>query len=100
MTGGIPEIYREVLEAWRQFLPKIEYECDDINSIKNLPLFLNEKFKHKNKTLYEPRFKEGGIKQVKDVMYEVIPGFLRNNCIYDSVCDLDGMESREKVNKI
>jgi len=100
MTGGIPEIYQEVLEAWRQFLPKIEYECEDINSIKNLPLFLNEKFKHKNKTLYEPRFIEGGIKQVKDVMYEVIPGFLRNNCIYDSVCDLEGMESREKVNKI
>ncbi len=25
MTGGIPEIYREVLEAWRKFLPKIEY---------------------------------------------------------------------------
>ncbi len=43
MTGAIPEIYREVLEAWRQFLPKIEYECEDIHVIKNLPLFLNEK---------------------------------------------------------
>ncbi len=53
MTGAIPEIYREVLEAWRQFLPKIEYECEDIHVIKNLPLFLNEKIKSKNKTLYE-----------------------------------------------
>ncbi len=33
-------------------------------------------------------------------MYDVIPGFLRNNCIYDSVCDLEVMENREKVNKI
>lgn len=100
MTEGIPEIYREVLEAWRQFLPKIEYECEDIQVIKNLPLFLNEKIKHKNKTLYECKFIEGGIKQVKDIMYEVIPGFLKNNCIYDTVCDLEGMENREKVNKI
>lgn len=68
--------------------------------IKNLPLFLNEKFKLGNKTLYEHKFIEGGIKQVKDIMYEVISGFLRNNCIYDSVCDLEGMENREKVNKI
>ncbi len=56
--------------------------------IKNLPLFLNEKLKHNHKMLYEHKFTEGGIKQVKDIMYEVIPGFLRNNCIYDSVCDL------------
>ncbi len=100
MTGGIPEIYREVLEAWRKLLPKIEYECEDIQVIKNLPLFLNEKIKYKNKTLYEHKFIEGGIKQVKDILYEVIPGFLRNNCIYDSVCNLEGMENREKVNTI
>ncbi|XP_059402554.1 uncharacterized protein LOC132133669 [Carassius carassius] len=55
MTVGMPDIYREVMEAWRQ---------------------------------------------VKDIIYEVIPGFLRNNCIYDSVCELDGMESRVKVNNI
>lgn len=36
---------------------------------------------------------------MKDIIYEVIPGFLRKNCIYDSVCELEGMESREKVNK-
>lgn len=65
-----------------------------------LPLFLNEKFKHNNKTLYEPKFLEAGIRQVKDIIYEDIPDFLRNNCIQDSVCELDGLESREKVNKI
>ena len=57
---GIPEIYREVLEAWRRFLPKVDYDCEGIQSFVNLPLFLNEKFKHNNKTLYEPRFMEGG----------------------------------------
>ncbi len=59
MTGGIPEIYWEVLEAWRWFLPKIDYDCEDLDMIKNLPLFLNEKLKHKHKTLYEHKFIEG-----------------------------------------
>ena len=100
MTVGIPEIYREVLEAWRRFLPKVDYECGCLESFINLPLFLNEKFKYKDKTLYEPKFMEGGIKHVRDIMYEVIPGFLRVGCIYDSVEQLEGMDNREKVDRI
>lgn len=100
MTVGIPDLYREVIEAWRQLLPKIEYECTEVQTFINLPLFLNEKFKYNNRTFYEPKFIEAGIRQVKDIIYEVIPGFLRKNCIYDSVCELEGMERREKVNKI
>ncbi len=100
MTVGIPGIYREVLEAWRSILPKIDFECKEVETFINLPLFLNEKFKHNNKTLYEPKFMEAGIKQVKDIIYEVIPGFLRKSCIYDSVFELEGMESKEKVNRI
>ncbi len=89
-----------MLEAWRSILPKIDYECKEVETFINLPLFLNEKFKHNNKTLYEPKFMEAGIKQVKDIIYEVIPGFLRKSCIYDSVCELEGMESKEKVNRV
>lgn len=100
MTGGIPEIYREVLEAWRKFLPKMQYECTDLQSFVNLPLFLNEYFKYAGKTVYEPAFFKGGIRQVKDIMYEVIPGFLRGNCVYDAVREVEGMERREKVNGI
>lgn len=100
MTVGIPGFYREVFEAWRRFLPKVEYECEGAQLFVNLPLFLNERVKHNGKTLYEPKFMEGGIKQIKDIMYEVIPGFLRGNCIYDAVCELEGMENREKVQKI
>ena len=59
-TVGIPEIYREVLEAWRKFLPKLEYECDGLQMFVNLPLFLNEKLRYKNKILYEPQFIKGG----------------------------------------
>ncbi len=43
---------------------------------------------------------EAGIKQVKDILYEVIPGFLKTSCIYDSVYELEGMESKEKVNRV
>ncbi len=98
MTVGIPGIYREVLEAWRSISPKIDYECKEVETFINVPLFLNEKFKHNNKTLYEPKFMEAGIKQEKDILYEVIPGFLKKSCIYDSVYELEGMESKEKVN--
>lgn len=100
MTAAIPEFYREVLEAWRKFLPKMQYECKAIQPLAGLPLFLNEKIKHNGRTLYEPKFMEGGIRQIKDIIYEVIPGFLRSNCIYDQVCELEGMDNRDKVNKI
>lgn len=100
MTVNIPEFYREVLDAWRRFLPKLQYECNTIQPLVNLPLFLNEKIKHNGKTLDEPKFMTGGIRQIKDIIYEVIPGFLRSNCIYDQVCELEGMDNREKVNKI
>ena len=33
-------------------------------------------------------------------MNEVIPGFLRGNCIYDSVCEVEGMDCRVKVRRI
>ncbi len=33
MTVGIPEIYREVLEAWRSILPKIDYECKEVETL-------------------------------------------------------------------
>lgn len=100
MTVGIPGFYREVFEACRRFLPKVEYECEGAQLFVNLPLFLNERVQHNGKPLYEPKFMEGGIKQIKDIMYKVIPGFLRGNCIYDAVCELEGMENREKVQKI
>ena len=100
MTVGIPEIYREVLEAWRRFLPKVEYKCEELNVFVNLPLFLNEKFKQNLKTLYEPTFFAGGLRQVKDIIYEVIPGFLREECIYDAVCGMDGMDNRGKVSEM
>ncbi|KAK0135242.1 hypothetical protein N1851_028935 [Merluccius polli] len=38
-----------------------------------------------------------GIKQVKDTMYEVIPGFLRKECIYDAVVEVDEDVSRVTV---
>ena len=39
MTVGIPEIYREVLEAWRRFLPKVQYDCDGLNVCQFAPVF-------------------------------------------------------------
>ena len=40
------------------------------------------------------------MRQVKDIIYEVIPGFLREECIYDAVCGMDGMDNRGKVSEM
>ena len=29
MLKGIPEFYREVLGAWKEFLPTVEYKCNE-----------------------------------------------------------------------
>ena len=37
---------------------------------------------------------------MKDLMYEVIPGFLRKNCIFHAVWDIDCMENKDEVKQI
>ena len=34
---------------------------------------------------------------MKDLMYEVIPGFLMKNCIFDARWEIDCMENEDEV---
>ena len=89
MHEGMPLFYREVLSAWAKLLPHIDYECKDINMIINNPIFLNGKLKNDNDTLYNAVFIRAGIRQIKDIMYEVKPGLLPEHSIVDMVREID-----------
>lgn len=41
MLKGVPEFYREVLGAWKEFLTIVVYKPEGINEFLNHPLFLN-----------------------------------------------------------
>jgi len=75
MLKGIPEFYREVLGAWKEFLPTIVYKPEGMKEFLN-PLFLNSNILYEEKELYFKQWIAAGIIQVRDVLYEVIDGFI------------------------
>lgn len=72
----LPKIYQEMFLAWREIQSNVEkhFEFDDI--LKQ-PLFFNPRINYNNKVLNFECFSRAGIHQMRDIMYEVIPGFLR-----------------------
>ena len=97
MLGNIPLFYREVFEARGQFLPNIYYECTILENILNQPIFLNPKIKCNNMTLFCKYFMRAGMRQIGDIVYEVIPGFLPLQAIYDNVVEIDEEISKTTV---
>jgi len=75
MLKGIPEFYREVLGAWKEFLPTIVYKPEGMKEFLN-PLFLNSNILYEEKELYFKQWIAAGIIQVRDVLHEVIDGFM------------------------
>ena len=68
MLGNIPLFYREVFEAWGQFLPNIYYECTILEDILYQPIFLNPKIKCNNMTLFCKYFMRAGMRQIGDIV--------------------------------
>lgn len=82
----LPYIYQELLSAWYTIYENIEFTFTN-KDILNQPLFYNPKLVYKNDMLYFKSFIDAGIKQIKDITYEVIPGFLRISAIKEMVLD-------------
>lgn len=89
MLKWIPSFYREVFEAWGGLINNINYECDTINIVLNQPVFLNPKVRTDEKELYNKDFHNAGLRQIKDFVYEVIPGFLPAHAVIDCVHEYD-----------
>lgn len=100
MFEKVPDFYKEVLNAWAELLPNVYYECGHIDLIMNQPIFLNEKIKNKEKVLYNKVFMSAGLRQIKDYTYEVIPGFLPGEAIFDIINEWDEEVGRGTVNNM
>uniref|UniRef100_A0A4W5LRK9 Reverse transcriptase domain-containing protein n=3 Tax=Hucho hucho TaxID=62062 RepID=A0A4W5LRK9_9TELE len=100
MLGNLPLFYREVFEAWGNFLPSISYECTILENILNQPIFLNPKIKYNEMMLFCKYFMRAGMRQIGDIVYEVIPGFLPFNAIYDNVIEVDDEISKTTVDNM
>ncbi len=85
MLKGIPEFYREVLGAWKEFLPTIVYKPEGMKEFLNHPLFLNSNISYEEKELYFNKWIAAGIIKVKDILYEVIDGFIPLQGIIDEI---------------
>lgn len=51
------------------------------------PLFLNNQIKKGDVTLFYKKWFYAGIKQIKDILYEVIPGFVPVQVIRDAIVE-------------
>lgn len=82
MMKNIPQFYQEVLTAWHQLLPHVIVR-DDKATIMEQPLFHNPQLLDELKGYND--FIKSGITQLKDICYEVIPGFLRQSSIVEII---------------
>ena len=99
MRRGIPEFYREVFEAWAEGFGYMEYKCTSANMVINQPVFLNPKIKREGKVMFNKVFFDAGMRQVKDFIYEVIPGFLPEHAVIDCIREWDEEVKRESIIK-
>lgn len=100
MIENIPLFYQEVLSAWAEFLVDVGYECENINQIYQQPIFLNPKIQMKGKMFYNRLYMKAGVRQVKDMTYEYVKGFLPNRAIYDCVVEWDDEIEKSKVDSV
>lgn len=89
MYAEVPAFYQEVFRAWAEFLPQVSYECDSIGVILNLPVFMNPLLKSEGKILESKVLMRAGMIRVRDFRYEVVPGFLPDQAILDTVWGVD-----------
>lgn len=59
MIKDVSQFYKEVLQAWVQFLPQVSYKCNMPKLVLNQPVFLNPKILDKGKMLENKKFYEG-----------------------------------------
>ena len=100
MYEKVPFFYQEVFRAWGEFLPNISYNCSNVTEVMNKPVFLNPIIQHNNKMLYNKVFMDAGIRQVKDMVYEFVPGFLPGQAMVDCVREWDEDARRDMIVKM
>ncbi|CAC5397686.1 unnamed protein product [Mytilus coruscus] len=80
----IPVIYKEMLQSFCFTRENVSFDYT-VENIYNQPLFCNSEVLICGKTILWNDFIEAGIIQLKDICYEVKPGFLPQNTIVEIV---------------
>ncbi|CAC5405809.1 unnamed protein product [Mytilus coruscus] len=80
----LPPVYKEMLEAWQYIKAEISVDLSTID-IYHQPLFFNSEKFLSSKINEWDCFITAGIVQLKDVTYEVIPGFLPIQAIFEII---------------
>lgn len=89
MWSGVSEFYQEMLGAWGEFVGNVKYECMNVKQVWEQPIFLNPKITHKGETIYNRVIWRAGIRTIRDLVYEYVPGFMRAQVIVDEVRERD-----------
>ncbi|CAG2235175.1 unnamed protein product [Mytilus edulis] len=82
----IPVIYKEMLKSFCFIRENVSFDYT-VENIYNQPLFCNSEILICGKTILWNDFIEAGIIQLKDICYEVKPGFLPLNAIVEIVAN-------------
>ncbi|MGL4765398.1 MAG: hypothetical protein ACRC2N_10280, partial [Aeromonas sp.] len=98
MLKGMTEFYREVLGAWKEYLPIVVHKPEGMNEFLNYPLFLNSNILFEGNELYFKQWIAAGIIKVRDVLYEVVDGFIPLQGIIDEI-EETGVEVERSVIK-
>lgn len=80
----LPTFYQEMIEAWQFIKPSMSMEIGTYE-IYSQPIFLNPEIPLKGNIEVWKEFILSGLVKLKDISYEVIPGFLPFQAIYDIV---------------
>ena len=89
MYEKVPRYYKEVFDAWGKYRINIKYECTKYSQVINQPIWCNPLIKMNNNMLWDKKMFYSGLTQIKDCLYEFIPGFLRYQAIIDAVKEYD-----------
>ena len=81
----IPSFHKELLTAWHRHkdLHMRTESPESVTDIFNEPLFLNPAITTADKPLIFTDWVAAGITRIRDICYEVIPGFLPMSAIHD-----------------
>ena len=84
--SNLPLFYQEMVEAWQFIRSNVVIDLKTID-IYNQPLFHNSEIQLNDKIGAWQVFIMSGIKKLKDITYEVVPGFLPFQAILDLVLE-------------
>lgn len=96
MLKELPCFYQEMFMAWNTFYENVEFNLG-ISDIYNQPLFHNYKICFRNQPIYFKFFIEAGFVKIKDICYEVVPGFIRLNLVKETIMNICDNVSEKRI---